>query len=66
MTTLIIVFGMLTAFYSGFYFGYLKREGKPPELPQINLKEVINAVKPEPKPSIQEIREQAKANNFYS
>jgi hypothetical protein len=30
-----IIFGifMLVAFTTGFYFGYLKREDKPPEMP---------------------------------
>ena len=29
--SLILVISIFTALYCGFYFGYLKREGKPPE-----------------------------------
>lgn len=37
MTITLILFGifMLASFTAGFYFGYLKREDKPPELPEI-------------------------------
>lgn len=36
----LIVFGIfiIAAFSGGFYFGYLKREDKPPEMPTIPLK----------------------------
>jgi hypothetical protein len=32
---IIIIFGMLSATALGFYFGYLKREDKAPELPEL-------------------------------
>ena len=35
LTVLITVIGMISAFYSGFYFGYLKREDEPP--PKIEI-----------------------------
>jgi hypothetical protein len=31
MELIITVIAIFAAFYSGFYFGYLKRENKPPE-----------------------------------
>jgi hypothetical protein len=37
MTLTLIIFGtfLIAAFICGFYFGYLKREDKAPELPEI-------------------------------
>jgi len=67
MTNLIIFsLSILAAFWSGFYVGYLKKEGKPPEIPMPNIKEIINAVKPEKKLSKEEQRELEKANTFYN
>ncbi len=67
MITILIIFGIfiITAFYSGFYFGYTKREGKPPEgMPIVSeVSSFIETVKPKPfkKPTQEEIR----ANNFF-
>lgn len=33
LTTAILIFGMLAAFWSGFYVGYIKREDKKPPVP---------------------------------
>jgi hypothetical protein len=68
MSTLII-FGifMTAAFYGGFFFGYLKREGKPPESMPI-ISDVLDAVgkaatkEKQEKPSKEELR----ANNFFN
>lgn len=65
MSTLII-FGIfiVVAFYSGYYFGYQKREGKPPELPVVtSVADVLDKAKKKPeKPS----REELKANDFFN
>jgi len=65
-TFIIFSLSILAAFWSGFYVGYLKKEGKPPEIPMPNIKEIINAVKPEKKLSKEEQRELEKANTFYN
>lgn len=65
---IILSLSILAAFYSGFYFGHMKREGEPPEIPLPNIKEIIDVVKPE-KPqrlSRAEEIEQAKMNVFYN
>jgi hypothetical protein len=70
MTLTLIIFGifMIAAFYGGFFFGYLKREGKPPESIPI-ISDVVNAIdkamegtKKQEKPS----KEELKANNFFN
>jgi len=63
MTTALIIFGILTAFYSCFYFGYLKREGKPPDKMPIvsDLMALATATKPE-RPD----KEEEKANTFFN
>lgn len=33
LTTIILILGMLAAFWSGFYIGYVKREDKKPPVP---------------------------------
>jgi hypothetical protein len=48
MTIALIIFGIfiITAFYSGFYIGYLKREDKAPEIPAVKtFKRVIRDIK---------------------
>ena len=35
LTTVILILGMLAAFWSGFYVGFVKREGEKPPLPLI-------------------------------
>lgn len=59
---------ILAAFWSGFYVGFFKREGRAPEMPLPTIKEVINSVRPERKEKLSkaEQREQAKANSFYN
>lgn len=66
MSTLII-FGIFitAAFYSGFYFGYYRREGKPPEsIPIISdvAKAIDKATTKYEKPSEEEL----KANSFFN
>ena len=44
----LITFGIfiITAFYSGFYIGYLKRDDKAPEIPAVKtFKRVIRDIK---------------------
>jgi hypothetical protein len=64
----IVVVAINAAFYSGFYFGYMKREDKPPEKLIPNIKEVINTIKPEKKEKLsrEQERELNKANDFYN
>lgn len=33
MQTVVPIITLLIGIYTGFYFGYLKKEGKPPEMP---------------------------------
>ncbi|MFA4854198.1 MAG: hypothetical protein WC616_02475 [Candidatus Omnitrophota bacterium] len=65
---LVFAIAILAAFWSGFYVGYLKREGEPPEIPLPNIKEIINNIKPEKKQRLSKAEEieQAKANVFYN
>lgn len=63
---IIFSLSILAAFWSGFYVGYLKKEGKPPEIPLPDIKEIINSVKPEKRLSKEEQRELEKANSFYN
>jgi hypothetical protein len=37
---IIVILGMLATFVTGFYFGYLKREDKPPEMPVFKLPDI--------------------------
>ena len=64
-TLIIYSIVIFAAFYSGFYFGYYKREGKAPELPiMTDVKKVIEKAtetKPQ-KPS----NEEMKANSFFN
>jgi hypothetical protein len=67
MEILIIILGMLAAFYSGFYCGYLKREEKAPQMPIENItkgiKTTIDNVKnKKERPD----KEKAKENSFFS
>lgn len=69
MIITLIVFGLfiIAAFYSGFYFGYTKREGKPPESMPIvsdvaNFVEKVVTKENQEKPS----REELKANSFFN
>ena len=60
MIEIFVIFGMLAAFWSGFYVGYLKREDKPPEIP-IPKVSVPTREKPE-----RVDKDRAKENTFYS
>ena len=53
---------MLAALWSGFFIGYYKREGKPPEVPIVTaITRAIAAEKPrEPD------KEELKANTFFN
>lgn len=67
MIITLIIFGVFitAAFYSGFYFGYTKREGKPPEsMPIVSTvnKVVGRMTEKRDKPS----REELKANSFFN
>lgn len=59
MTTALIIIGLLTALWSGFFMGYYKREGKVPEipLPQITMP-TVEKKKPD--------KEEEKANTFFN
>lgn len=67
MIATLIAFGVfiIAAFYSGFYFGYTKREGRPPDkMPIVSeFSSFVETVKPKPfkKPT----REEVRANNFF-
>jgi hypothetical protein len=50
LTTTIFALGMLAAFWSGFYVGYLKREDRKPPIPLISSldefsEEIVDRVK---------------------
>jgi hypothetical protein len=62
VTIALIIFGMLAALWSGFFIGYYKREGKPPEVPIVTaITRAIAAEKPrEPD------KEELKANTFFN
>ena len=50
LTTAILIIGMLAAFWSGFYVGYIKREDKKPPVPFVPditefTEEIIDHVK---------------------
>jgi hypothetical protein len=69
MIATLIIFGVfiIAAFYSGFYFGYTKREGKPPEAMPIvsDVKEVLDKAM-EPKKPDKPTKEEQKANSFFN
>lgn len=45
LTTIVLTIGMLLAFWSGFYVGYIKREGKKPPVPLVaDIEEVVDDV----------------------
>lgn len=60
MQTALIIVGMLAAFYSGFYIGYLKREGKPPEIP------FVLPILPTKEKEAELSKEEQRANTFYN
>ena len=67
MSTLIIFGIFLTvAFYSGYFFGYQKREGKPPEMPIISSVTDIVDKAMEPKKPEKPSKEELKANSFFN
>jgi len=46
LTTIIITLGMLAAFWSGFYVGFLKREGEKPPMPFADdIDDIVDRVK---------------------
>lgn len=64
MGYIILIIGMLTAFWSGFFIGFYKRENKMPEVTLHNFKipEFIEKTKPAKELS----REEKKANDFFN
>ena len=65
LTTAILIFGMLAAFWSGFYVGYIKREDSKPPVPFVaDLEEFSEEIIDRVRDSIGRTKE-AEPKSFY-